>query len=58
MEIILIKELQTQNPEFGYNINAGGDTCLHTPETIEKIRASNVGKIVSEETRAKIREAR
>lgn len=58
MEIILIKMMKTQDPEFGYNIDAGGSACLHTPETIEKIRKQNIGKVVSEETKAKIREAR
>lgn len=40
-EIMLIEKYNTRNPNYGYNITAGGDgmhDCPHTEETKEKIR--------------------
>lgn len=56
MERFLIEKLDTICN--GYNINAGGYVCKHNPGTIEKIRQANIGKYVSDETRAKIKAAR
>lgn len=58
MERLLIKKLKTQNPSFGYNLDEGGSCAKHSSETIEKIRAANIGKQISEEMKAKIRKAR
>ena len=58
MEQILIKMLQTTNDAYGYNVDSGGFSCKHTLESIEKIRKANQNKIVTEETKRKIKEAR
>lgn len=45
------------NPNVGYNVSPGGVATFagmkHTEQAKEKIRAANVGKIVSAETRSK-----
>lgn len=57
LETHFIKTLQTY--ENGYNANEGGHGHLHFPEHIkEKIRASNLGKKRSSETRAKMSAAK
>jgi len=56
MERLLIKNFDTINN--GYNIDAGGFACKHSEESIEKIRQANINKIVSEETKQKIKVAR
>lgn len=57
-EIELIAKFKTNNPIFGYNISEGGiggsSGYHHTSETIEKIRASNIGKKRSNEFRKKM----
>lgn len=67
-EMLFIKKYNTRNPNYGYNITAGGDgmhNCAHTEETKQKIslkakeRFSNpknhpmYGKHPSDETREK-----
>lgn len=52
-ECFYIAMYDTMNPEKGFNVTAGGDGVLHlkmTPETIEKLRKSHLGKRPSEET--------
>ncbi len=63
MEKLLIKELETQNPEFGYNIADGGSTTRISDEGRKKISESKMGeknprygKIYTEEERARISE--
>lgn len=56
MEKFLIEKLDAVNN--GYNINFGGINGKHNPESIEKIRKANLGKVVSEETKQKIKAAR
>jgi|ERR1019366_5407735 hypothetical protein len=58
MEDYFIALYDTTNPTKGYNLTTGGSNGKHSEETKEKIRAGNLGKIVSEETRAKISAAR
>ena len=63
LEIKLISENRTQEKEFGYNINEGGTAPSQTPETRAKLskalmgNKNSAGRVVSEETRQKIREA-
>lgn len=61
MEKLLIKELKTQDPEFGYNISDGGDVTRLSEEgrrkqSEDKIGAKNpcFGKIYTEEERLRI----
>ena len=65
MEIKLIAEYGTLDPEKGYNLDLGGAVRHHSQETKRKIGAankgrapSNKGKELSPETRAKISAAR
>lgn len=52
LEIDLIEKLDAiQN---GYNISPGGSTTNHSPETLEKMRQSMLGKKHTEETKRKI----
>lgn len=44
--------------ENGYNISPGGDITNHSPETLEKMRQSMLGKKHSEETKKKISDAK
>ena len=70
VEIMLIEKYNTRNPEYGYNITAGGDgmhDCPHTEETKQKIsrqakeRFLNpenhpmYGKHLSDETKQKMK---
>ena len=57
-EIILIKELHSNNYKYGYNVANGGNTIgKHSEETIEKIRLSNKRRKLSKETKKKISES-
>lgn len=57
LEKEMIKEFDSTNPSVGYNISPGGVATFqgmkHTKQAKEKIRAANIGKVVSEETRIK-----
>lgn len=44
MEKILIANLQTQNPAFGYNISEGGNAPKQTEGTKRKISVSHLGE--------------
>lgn len=60
-EIALIAECRTTEYDFGYNGTDGGDGMrgyIKSPEQIERHRQKMMGHPVSEETRAKLREAR
>lgn len=54
MEIRLIKDFKSTCPEFGYNVENGGN-CVgtHSEETKRKIADSNRRRVISEETRKK-----
>lgn len=41
IEIELIAKFNTQNPLYGYNIQSGGNHCLHTQESKNKMRLNN-----------------
>lgn len=63
MEKLLIKELQTQDPEFGYNIADGGSTTRISEEGRKRLSEQKMGdknpcygKIYTAEERAKISE--
>lgn len=45
-EIELIAFHQSNNPQFGYNIESGGHACKHSEETKRKISESNKGRKV------------
>ena len=54
MEIRLINDFKSTCPEFGYNVENGGN-CIgtHSEETKRKIAESNRRRVISEETRKK-----
>ena len=59
LEIKLIKEYNSANPEYGYNIELGGNsTEKFTYETKAKISKALQGHICTEETKEKIRRAK
>lgn len=56
MEIRLIHDFQTTNPQYGYNCDPGGIKRLYMSEaTKEKLRRCNLGKKYSEVTKEKHR---
>lgn len=57
LEIELIREWDSTNKEYGYNISLGGESGNHSEETRKKISEGNKGKIISKEHRKKISEA-
>lgn len=57
-EIELIQKYKSNDKRFGYNIENGGNTSgTHSEETKRKISQGNLGKVVSEESIQKMREA-
>lgn len=58
IEIRLIKQTRSNEKQFGYNIEHGGKTGANgikrRPETIEKMRAANLGKVMPVEVKQKI----
>lgn len=60
-EIILIKELQTNNGAYGYNQTNGGDGVggyIVSEETKRKISAANKGKVLSEASKRKVSQSK
>ena len=53
-EIELIKIFKSTDPAFGYNLLSGGQCGLHSEETKEKIKKSNMGHPVSESVRKRL----
>lgn len=53
-EIDLIKQFNSTNPAFGYNLLSGGQCGLHSKETKEKIQKSNMGHPVTESVRKRL----
>ena len=58
LEVELIKKLDTSNKEKGYNVLLGGQGCIHTEETKNKISKANKGHKVPKEVRNKISKKR
>ena len=52
-----IKQYNSTNKQYGYNISFGGDNRKLSEETKKKISMVNKGHLVSEETRQKISNA-
>ena len=50
-EELLIRELNTTNPDYGYNIRFGGEYSPHSEETKEKMSCAAKGRIFSDEWR-------
>lgn len=48
MESALIKTYNSTDPAYGYNLTSGGQSFAFAPESIEKLRASQLGHPVSE----------
>lgn len=57
MEVELIKEYNTTNQEYGYNLDSGGSAPQHSQETKDKIRKKITGIKRSDQTKEKIRKA-
>ena len=49
LENLYIKMWQTYKPKHGYNKTLGGETCVFTDETVEKLRNIRKGKFLGEE---------
>lgn len=61
LEVELIREWDTTNKEYGYNITKGGEGTnglKHSEETRKKLSEINEGKTLSEETKQKMSEAK
>ena len=56
LEIKLIKQYDCINN--GYNVSFGGSTTNHSPETLEKMRQSMLGKKHTQETKNKISQSK
>ncbi len=57
LEIELIEEFNTADPDFGYNKTKGGEGCfgrITSEETRQKLRKINLGRVFSQEWRDKI----
>lgn len=57
-EELLIKQLNTMDPMYGYNLRSGGENNYLSDEIKKKIGMANSGHIMSEEQKQKLREAR
>ena len=57
-EIEMISSLMANNPEYGYNVENGGN-CIgtHSKQTRDKISESNRRRFISEETRKRMSDA-
>ena len=58
IEKSLIKKYRTNEKEFGYNIESGGQCSNLAESTKQKLREAHIGKSASEETREKMRTSR
>lgn len=58
IEKSLIKKYRTNEKEFGYNIESGGQCSNLAESTKQKLREAHIGKSVAEETREKMRASR
>lgn len=57
LEESFISVYDTTNPQFGYNISAGGEANRLAESTKQKLRESKLGKVASEETKRKLSES-
>lgn len=53
-EIYYIKYFNSTNKAIGYNIEAGGKSCVMQDSTKEKLRVAHLGKKASKETKLKL----
>ena len=58
MEIALIGKYKSTDPNFGYNLTAGGQHGTLSQTSVEKLRASMMGHPVSDKVRAILSESR
>ena len=58
IEKSLIKKHRTNEKEFGYNIESGGQCSNLAESTKQKLREAHIGKSVSKEAREKMRASR
>ena len=58
IEKSLIKKYRTNEKEFGYNIESGGQCSNLAESTKQKLREAHIGKSVSKEAREKMRASR
>ena len=56
LEMKLIKELKTQDRNFGYNIDEGGFAPVNSEETKKRKSIAKMGHPVSEETKEKLKQ--
>ena len=57
IEISLIREYNSTDPKYGYNITKGGDTRVVTDKTRKKLSKALKGRVVTEEQRLHYKEA-
>jgi hypothetical protein len=58
MEVELIAKYKSNDPEYGYNITAGGEVNILPRSSLDKISEKNKRMVFTEEHRRKISEAR
>jgi group I intron endonuclease len=58
IEIATIKQYKSDNKNFGYNIESGGQCSQLSQETKDKLRQAHLGKKATEDTRRKQHNAR
>lgn len=56
MEMQLIDQFRSNDPNYGYNIREGGSLSSWREDSREKLRQANLGKHHSEDTKRKLRE--
>ena len=49
LEDMYIKMWDTTNPNKGYNKKSGGNVCVFTEETIEKLKQAKIGQFIGED---------
>lgn len=52
-----ISDMKTNHEEYGYNLLSGGTAGKHSEVTKKKLREVFTGRVVSDESRARMREA-
>lgn len=58
MEIDLIEKCQSMNPAYGYNLTTGGENFTFSPESIEKLRLSQMGHDVPDHVKDTLRKCK
>jgi len=54
LERLWIQTLKANDPDYGYNLTIGGDGAPHTEETKKKISALQMGRRLSDDSKAKL----